>query len=128
MSKWVLDASALLALLFKEPGHDSVARAIGDGASISTVNLSEVVAKLSDVGMPTQTIHDALDGLGIDVVDFNFEQAYRAGGLRVMTRPLGLSLGDRACLTVAEQLGLPAITTDHAWERLTIGISVRVAR
>lgn len=38
----VLDASALLALLFDEPGAESVAEVIADGAALSTVNLAEV--------------------------------------------------------------------------------------
>ena len=46
MSKVVLDASALLALLNSEPGEEVVAKAI-PGAIMSTVNLSEVVAKLA---------------------------------------------------------------------------------
>jgi PIN domain nuclease of toxin-antitoxin system len=40
----VLDASALLALLFKEPGHERVAVA-ADGALASTVNLAEVLTR-----------------------------------------------------------------------------------
>lgn len=48
MSRWVLDASALLVLLNREPGSGQVEEALAEGASITTVNLSEVVAKLSD--------------------------------------------------------------------------------
>ena len=40
----VLDASALLAYLFKETGHERVALSIED-ACISTVNLSEVAGR-----------------------------------------------------------------------------------
>lgn len=41
----VLDASALLAYLFKETGHEIVAKYIEE-ACISTVNLSEVIGRL----------------------------------------------------------------------------------
>ena len=128
MSKWVLDASALLALLLNEPGQDLVARALSDGASISAVNVSDVVAKLSEIGMPVAAIRDALDSLGMDVVGFDRRQAYRAGELRPATRPGGLSLGDRACLALAEELNAPAITTDRSWEKLPLGIPITVAR
>ncbi|MBA3425206.1 MAG: PIN domain-containing protein, partial [Rubrobacter sp.] len=47
MSEVVLDASALLALLNREPGHEEVARIVPD-AAISAVNLSEVAAKLAE--------------------------------------------------------------------------------
>ena len=52
MSKSVLDASALLALLNEEPGAEKVAQAVSQGALVSTVNLSEVVGKLCEAGMP----------------------------------------------------------------------------
>ena len=45
----VLDASALLALLLAEPGAARVAALLPD-ATVSAVNLSEVVAKLAEHG------------------------------------------------------------------------------
>lgn len=128
MSEHVLDASAVLALLNQEHGSDPVVQAIIDGASISAVNLSEIVAKLSEAGVPVASIHEALDRLGIEVVDFDADLAYRAGLLRPVTRPAGLSLGDRACLALAQQLGLPALTTARAWTSLQIGVTIRLAR
>ena len=41
-----IDASALLALLFAEPGAEMVADAIAGGAATSAVNLSEVATVL----------------------------------------------------------------------------------
>jgi ribonuclease VapC len=128
MSKVVLDASALLALLNEEPRSEQVATLIEEGAAMSTVNLSEVVAKLSEAGMPEEAIHEALDALGITMVDFDSASAYKAGLLRLATKKSGLSLGDRACLALAQQLGLPAVTTDRVWETLSIGITIQIAR
>jgi ribonuclease VapC len=127
LSKVVLDASALLALLQGEPGSEAVATAI-PGGIISAVNLSEVIAKLAEAGMPEAAIQAALSSVEIEIHPFDIASAYRAGLLRVATRHLGLSLGDRACLALARQLGLPALTTDRAWERAEIGVEVRVAR
>jgi ribonuclease VapC len=128
MKRGVLDASALLALLNGESGSEYVASVIVDGAVISTVNLAEVVTKLSELGMPEVLLHDVLGSLGLEIVDFDFKQAYQVGLLRPLTRHAGLSLGDRACLALAKQLGLPALTTDRVWERLAIGVTVEIIR
>jgi ribonuclease VapC len=128
MKRGVLDASALLALLNGESGSEQVAGIIVEGAAISAVNLAEVVTKLSEIGMPEALIHEVLDSLGLEIIDFDFEQAYQVGLLRPLTRHAGLSLGDRACLALAKQLGLPALTTDRIWERLAIGVIVQIIR
>jgi len=111
---FVLDASALLALLQQEPGAARVAEVLPD-AWISAVNLSEVVAKLIDHGVPTDALIPALGQLGLKVHAFDGEAAIRAGELRVATRAFGLSLGDRACLTLAQALGAVAMTADRMW-------------
>jgi ribonuclease VapC len=123
----VVDASALLALLNAEPGADIVAEALPEGV-ISTVNLSEVVAKLCGAGMPEKAIHQALQPLGLEVVPFDEEQAYQAGLPRVATRNTGISLGDRACLGLAKVLGAVVLTADRTWVGLSIGATIKVIR
>jgi len=127
VSEIVLDASALLALLNREPGHEEVARTIPQ-AVVSTVNLSEVVAKLVESDIPGEAIHEALDGLALEIHAFERNLAYEAGLLRTATRSRGLSLGDRACLALGRRLNLPVLTTDRAWEGLEVGVEVRLAR
>ncbi len=124
MSSLVLDASALLALLNQEPRAKQWEGSLPD-AALSAVNLSEVVAKLADVGLNEREIRDGLD-LGMTVVPFDAAMAYAAGLLRPKTRSLGLSLGDRACLALAARLGLPALTTDRAWGRLQLGVEIQI--
>ena len=128
MSSSVLDASALLALLNQEEGSDLVAELVAAGAAIGAVNLSEVAAKLSLAGMPEAQIRETLDPLGLEVVPFDGEQAYQAALLVGPTRAVGLSLGDRACLALAAQVGLPAVTADRAWRQLELDIHIRVIR
>jgi len=113
----VLDATCVLALLFREPGADVVAAAFGRTCLLSTVNYQEVVAKLLDRGMTGAAIGSALQ-LPFELVDFDEEQALTAGLLRATTRALGLSAGDRACLALAQVRKLPALTADRAWERV----------
>jgi ribonuclease VapC len=122
----VLDASALLALLYDEPGA-TVVKADIDHAVISSVNLSEVVAKLTE----SSTVEESralAASLGLPVVAFDEAQAYAAGALRPLTRAAGLSLGDRACLACAQGLGATVLTTDRAWKNLTVGPRIRVIR
>jgi len=78
--------------------------AIAD-ASISAVNLSEVIAKLADAGMPEGEIRETLEPLGLEVAEFDADQAYQAGLLRPLTRQFGLSSGGRACLALADPGG-----------------------
>lgn len=124
MSSIVLDASALLAILNQESRATQWEDAVPD-AALSAVNLSEVVARLADVGMSERQIRDSLD-LGMTVVPFDAVLAHAAGLLWPKTRALGLSLGDRACLALAMHMGLPAVTTDRVWGQLGLPIDVRV--
>jgi ribonuclease VapC len=128
VSSAVLDASALLALLGNKPGSAPVAAAIANGAAMSAVNLAEVVAALQDTGVPEANIRAALSPLAITVVALDTDLAYRTGLLRAATRSAGLSLGDRACLALAQHLGVPALTTDRPWAALALAIQITVIR
>lgn len=121
----VLDASALLAYLQREPGGDVVRRLL-TGAVISSVNWAEVVGKLG--GLPAAAVRHRLAVRGMVVVPFTVEAAELAGALAARTRSVGLSLGDRACLATAAQLGLPAYTADRTWLDLEVGVEVRAIR
>jgi PIN domain nuclease of toxin-antitoxin system len=123
----VLDASALLALINAEPGWEVVASALGE-AAISAVNLAEVVTKMIDVGIPEDDAWVEAADLVPAVIDFGPELAGATAKLRPATRSLGLSLGDRACLALAQALHVPALTADSAWRRLSIGVEIRFLR
>lgn len=127
MSEGILDASALLALLYGERGSEVVEQYLAQGL-ISTVNLAEVVTKLSDDGMPNSSIRALLGQYQITVAPFDEGQAFATGFLRPETRFLGLSLGDRACLGLAIVRDLPVLTADRAWAELDLGIEVRLVR
>lgn len=122
----MFDASALLTLLNKERGEERVAEALAEGAVMSTVNLSEVVAKLAEIGMPEADIREAIEPLGLEIVDFGADDAFAAGLLRPTTERAGLSLGDRACLAAGMRVGHPVLTADGGWVGLDLGPDVRV--
>ena len=125
MSSSVVDASAVLAVLNQEPRARRWRGSLAD-AAVSTVNLSEVIAKLSEVGIDEGRIRGALDALGMTIASFDVDLAYDAGLLRSRTKSLGLSLGDRACLALAMRMKLPALTTDRAWTRLRLEAEIAI--
>lgn len=124
MTATVLDASAVIALLQQEPGAERVAAAMEDGFLISAVNFAEVATKLVERGVPRDAVHDLLSEFEPAVVDLDADLAYALVDLRLATRSVGLSLGDRACLALSRRLALPAVTADRSWQRLNIGVSV----
>ena len=128
MSKIVLDASALLALLNQEPGWETLSPQRLLQATLSTVNLAEVHTKLIRRGVPAEEAWEDATSLIAETVPFTEEQARIAGALAAETRPLGLSLGDRACLALALTLKAPVYTTDRAWKNLKLGVRIHVLR
>ena len=127
MNEAVLDASAILAVLNDEPGSDVVLSALARSV-ISAVTLTEVVSKLAEYGADESSIRTEMRELGVRVIPFDEDQAYRAGLLRPLTRHAGLSLGDRACLALAQTNRLPALTSDRAWSSVSVGIDIRQIR
>lgn len=116
MSKAVADSSAVLALLLDEPGA-GIVRAYLPDVLLSAVNLAEVITKLTERGMPALEALEAIETLGLQIVPFNTEQAVACGALRTATRSAGLLLGDRACVALAHERNLPALTADTAWSQ-----------
>lgn len=56
---------------------------------------------------------DDLQALGLVVETFTPEDAEIAGRLWEQTRQYGLSLGDRACLSLGLRLNVPVLTCDR---------------
>lgn len=127
MADVLLDASALLAVIQVERGAEAVRGAL-HGAAISAVNLAEVVTKLVERGILIDEALRTIRAFPIPVLDFDASLAERTGDLRSVTRKLGLSLADRACLALAEREGLPVLTTDRKWAELDLGIDIRLVR
>jgi PIN domain nuclease of toxin-antitoxin system len=123
----VLDSSAVLAVIFNEPGGDSVIDLL-EGGLLSTVNLSEIQTRLVLGGWPAAFAWSRVLSMGFELCFFDDEQARLAAEMIGKTRPFGLSLGDRACLALAMQRKATVYTTDRVWKELNIGIKVEVIR
>ena len=127
MSRVVLDASALLAYLRREPGSERVS-AVLDRAVISAVNVSEVVSKALDYGGTLDAVSAALSQLPIRMIPSDAEDAYLAASLRPMTRDRGWSLGDRSCLALGMWLRVPVLTAESPWSEFQAIVAVEVIR
>ncbi len=123
----ILDSSVVLAYLQSEPGADIAENAFG-AATMSCVNLTEVLTKLVKKGTDFEAALAAFDVLRIPVADFTGELAEDASEISLITSPRDLSLGDRACLALARRERLPVLTADRAWKDLQVGVEIEVIR
>ena len=123
----VLDSSAVLALMLKEHGGETVYARLR-GSLLCAVNLAEILATLLDRAYDERVARVALDGLGLRVIPLDEDRALTAGVLRARFRRSGLSFADCACLALADATGLPALTGDRLWAELDHGIPVEVFR
>lgn len=130
IQSYVLDASALLAWLQGEPGGEIVEPLL-NVAVMSSVNWAEVLQKSIARGVEIEGMRADVEALGLQIKPFTTTDAELVAQLYQKTQPQGLSLGDRACLVLAQQLNLPALTTDRAWGDLDcgdLGIEIQLIR
>ena len=130
-----------MAVLNQEPGRDMVLPLL-DQSVISTVNWAEVVniamtgrfrdaatgQRRDDVLAAVIEARELLEHFGLRTADFTLPQAELSGFISPFTRPYGLSLGDRACLSLGLALDLPILTAERDWLRLDVGADVRLIR
>jgi PIN domain nuclease of toxin-antitoxin system len=128
VSRIVLDASALLTLLNREPGGEKLTPQLLRAAISSTVNLAEVQSKLVSRGIKPDAAWEATLSPIREASVFTSEQAKIAGSLIARTSALGLSLGDRACLALGIALKAPVYTADRSWKNLKLGVRIHFLR
>jgi PIN domain nuclease of toxin-antitoxin system len=123
----VLDASALLAVSKGERGADFVMELINSkDCVISSVNMAEVGTRLLDLGLPIHELGRGIAQFNVDVIDFNQEQALACAALRPLTKSAGLSLGDRACIALAQLMQGCVVTSDRAWLDISEATQIKV--
>ncbi len=96
---------------------------------MSTVNLAEVVTKYVLRGAAAQG-ERLCNELPVVFIPVDEDLAVRAAMMAAVTRPHGLSLGDRICLALARRTGLTALTADRSWLNVAapLGVTVEVIR
>ena len=127
----ILDASAVIAFLQREPGHAAVEQALqSDRCVVSAANQSEIISKALDRGVTLEAIVSILAELPYVVLDLKVEDGVQAGLMRLPTRAAGLSLGDRLCLATARRLQAQLVTADRAWLSVaeTLGLDIQCIR
>lgn len=122
-----LDSSAILAVVFNEPGGDKIVDLL-NGGLLSSVNLAEVHTRLILRGIPRDFARSRVRTMGCEICLFDENQAHIAGELGAISHPYGLSVGDRACLALAIERKAKVYTADHMWRNLNLGIEVEVIR
>jgi ribonuclease VapC len=128
MIEYILDSTALIALAGLETGAQRVAELL-ETSAVSAVNLAETANKLLEKGFSEAEVRESLAKLELKVENWTEDLAYRSAELTRFNKSHGLSLGDRACLTLAKQLHATAVTSDRAWRRLSSsGVSVMIFR
>jgi ribonuclease VapC len=129
LSALVLDSSVILAAILGEPGGDDVFARIED-ALVSAVNVAEVYTYAAVNGFPTEAIDAFFNDTGIVIVAHSFGQAIATGKMAAITRKAGLSLGDRACLALAQQMQAEVLTADRPWIVFAevLGLKIRLLR
>jgi PIN domain nuclease of toxin-antitoxin system len=127
MFKYVIDSSALLAVIFNEPGAERI-EPLYEYSFISAVNYTESLTKLVQKGYDFENAKKHLSTVVSNIVDFKFEIAPTAAWLDATTSKFGLSLGDRACLATAMNSNCEVLTTEKIWSKLTLPVKIHYMR
>jgi PIN domain nuclease of toxin-antitoxin system len=124
---FVIDSSIVLAVLRNEKGN-GLAAELALGATMSSVNLAEIVTKCIEFEIDPNHALQYIAGRNIDVVEFGFADSVLAGRLWKAAPKGKLSLGDRACIATAVRLGATAVTADRIWAELDLPCKVELIR
>jgi ribonuclease VapC len=122
-----------MAVLHAEDGASVVIEAIGEGAAVSVVNWAEVLSKLAEAGKDPELAAAELrraegSRRALSIEPLTAADCVAVARLRPVTRRQGLSLADRACLSLAERLGVPALTADRKWLEADVVAAVQMIR
>ncbi|TPG39802.1 PIN domain-containing protein [Sphingomonas koreensis] len=123
----VLDASAVLAVIFEEPGSEIVLAA-SKGSLLSTVNFVEVLLKSAEWRIAAEDVLAQLGRLEVSLVPFDLAQAKVSATLHPILHEKGISFADRACMALATTTGSAILTGDKDWALLDLGLDIRLIR
>jgi PIN domain nuclease of toxin-antitoxin system len=127
VSKAVLDASAILAVLHGETGFESVIPHLRGGL-VSAVNFSEVLKKTVENGSDLSRTQLHLASFNLTIVPFDESHAVQAAELWPASQPYGLSMADRACISLGKLYGSIIVTADQDMSDINVGVEFEVIR
>jgi PIN domain nuclease of toxin-antitoxin system len=127
VNKVVLDSSAFLAVANREPGADRVQPVLRK-AFLSSVNLTEVLQKLVQKSMTISNAERFVREFIGSVVAFDHIHAVIAAEMGVLTKQVGLSRADLACLALGQSLDAVVMTANQNWAKLDLGVQIELIR
>ena len=125
----VLDSSAILAVIFDEPGTHKVIPYL-PWACVSSINRTEtlnIIARKSGCSS-VEEAKKWYEPLEIETISVDQVQSDVATELNIHSRKLGLSIGDCICLALGKTKTFPIFTADKAWAELDLGLDIRIIR
>ena len=129
MSDFVLDASAVIALLRDEPGAEVVRQTMKQ-AHLGVINAGEVAQCLLNDGWSLPEIEETIYALDVRIRTLRIDLVLAAAEIRELGRKRGLSQADCLCLALAKRTGAIALTADRKWLEVAkaVGVEVQVIR
>lgn len=127
MSRFVLDASAALGAMRRERGADFVTQH-GRGSLISSVNLAEVLSHPDIRLASTERVNTWFRMMQVREVPFDRRHAQALAEIYPLTLGSSVGFADRACLALAKQERLVALTGDRDWLKYDVGVEVQLFR
>jgi PIN domain nuclease of toxin-antitoxin system len=125
--RYVLDSSAVIALVRREQGWEKVNAALQHSV-ISAINLAESMTRLIRQGGEPRLVERLLRALDLEVTPWDEELAWASRDLCPLAWTRAISFADRACLTLARHLDLAAMTADSEWKKPSHGVRVYLFR
>ena len=125
--QYVLDSSAVIALVRREQGWEKVQSAL-EHSVISAISLTESMTKLIRQGGEPRLVERLLRALDLEVIPWDEQLAWASRHLCPLAWTNGISFADRACLTLARHLDLAAMTADSEWKKPRQGVQVHLFR
>lgn len=117
MSGTVVDTSALLAWFLGERGGEVVGQYRRECGPLylSVVNMAEFSIICARKGLRPTEARRFVRGLSIRIEPFLEDDAFEVGRLHPHCAKAGLSLGDKACLSLGVRMGCSILTADRDW-------------
>ncbi len=129
-NKVIIDSSALLAWLFKEPGYKTVAQILAHSiAPVSVITEVLYIAIGQGYRATSEQIFQDIVSMGVEIEPILVEDSIRAAELIAVSRAMkkgkkdpSLSLGDGLCIAVAERLELAITGDDVYWSHCDLKV------
>jgi ribonuclease VapC len=129
----VVDTSAIIAVLYREPEFDHFVRLISDAESCSLSAVSHLEAAMVLIGRSTPGAAKELDAflvqMQMEVVPFEYELAIRARDAFVRfgkgRHPARLNFGDCVSYALAQARGLPLLYKGEDFAKTDVLSAVR---